>query len=329
MQDVRAAVVGLGWWGGELAMAAGRSGCLEVTRCFARTPGTREAFAAEHGCAPASSLEEILADPGVDALLVATPHSHHREVVEAAASAGKHVFVDKPFTLTVEDAAVAIAAAERAGVVLQVGHNRRRRPAARRMRAMIDDGTIGMVHQLESTHTTSRWLDPPRTWRSDPQESPLGGMTGLGVHTLDTYHYLAGPVARVTARSTRLLGRSPLDDVTMLLLEFASGALGYLGTSLVVPRRAELGVYGTGAAAWSVEDGTRLYVQGVDDAVWHEEPVEPFDDLADQLAEFARCVRDGGRPETGGAEGLAVVQVLVAAQESVRSGRAVDVDDYR
>ena len=133
MEPLRVASVGLGWWGGTLAEKARAAG-IEVVAGYSRAEASREEFAATHGCRPAADLDDILADPEVEAVLIATPHSTHADLVAEAAGAGKHVFVDKPFTLTVAEAKRAIAAAETAGVVLQVGHNRRRQPANRRLK---------------------------------------------------------------------------------------------------------------------------------------------------------------------------------------------------
>src|SRR5690625_2007286 len=207
MKPVKVASVGLGWWGGELAEAAARSGVVEVERCFARSPESRKEFADRFGCHEASSIDEILEDPAIDGLLVATPHTHHRELIEAAAEAGKHTFVEKPLTLTVADGEACVEATRRAGTVLQVGHNRRRQAANRRLRALVDAGEFGVVHQIDTTIHVSKYQNPPTSWRADPVESPAGGMTALGVHMLDTMQYLLGPITKVSAFSKRVLGR--------------------------------------------------------------------------------------------------------------------------
>ena len=133
MEPLKVASVGLGRWGEMLAGKSAEAG-FEVVAGFARTPETREAFAGTYGGRPAGSLEELLSDPDVDAVLLATPHSTHPDLVAQFAAAGKHIFVDKPFTLTVAEGRRAIKAAEEAEVVLQVGHNRRRQPANRRLK---------------------------------------------------------------------------------------------------------------------------------------------------------------------------------------------------
>jgi myo-inositol 2-dehydrogenase / D-chiro-inositol 1-dehydrogenase len=131
MDRVRLGILGLGWWAGVLAEAAQTTGAAQVVTCFARDPDHRTKFAADHGCRAADSLDALLADPEVEGVVIATPHSTHADLAVQAAGAGKAVYVEKPFTLTVADARRAIQAASAAGVPLQVGHNRRRQPANR------------------------------------------------------------------------------------------------------------------------------------------------------------------------------------------------------
>lgn len=328
-ERVRLGSIGLGKWAGTLAAAVARGGAAEIVRCFDASAEARAAFAGKFGCRPASSLEELLRDPGVEGVIIATPHSTHADIVCQAASAGKHIFVEKPFTLRVLDARRCIRAAERAGVVLQVGHKRRWFGGYRRIREMIGRGELGMLHQFEAnySHPAMRNLGPG--WRSDPAESPLGGMTGMGIHMVDLLHHFAGPVKRLSAFSKRLLGKSNLDDVTTMILEFESGALGYVGTSTVIPFHATAAAFGTEAAAWSEEDGARLYLQKSDEPVRRELPNQLGDGVADEFTHFARCIREGRRPDVGGAEGLEVVAVLEAMLESVASGQAVEVAPFR
>ena len=326
---VRLGVIGAGRWGGMLAGAAGRSGEAEVISGFSRTEETRKAFEKEVGCRTAATLEELLQDDEIEGVLVSTPHSQHTDAIIAAASAGKHVFVEKPLTLTVESGKRAIAAAEKAGVILQVGHHRRKMGATRRLREMIDGGDLGMIHQLEAHITNANGQVPRPGWRNDRDECPIGGMTALGVHKVDNFHYLAGPVKRVFAFSKKLFSSGNLDDVAVIGFEFESGPLGYLHTCIVIPALIATAAYGTEASAWSEEDGARLFLQKKDETTRSELPVEKGDGLAEELGEFARCIRGGGTPETGGPEGLEVVAVLEAIIESVNTGRAADVSDFR
>lgn len=319
-------LVGLGWFGGVLADRARATGLSQVVSCFARSADARATFAETHGCRAAETLEAMLDDPEVDAVLIATPHSTHPELIEQAAAAGKHIFVEKPIALTVAGVRRAIAAAQNAGVVLQVGHNRRRQPANRRIKAMLDAGDLGTVVQLEGSHSAPGALNPELVaWRKDPVECPAGGMTALGIHEVDTFNYLVGPAKRVTAFSKQLAGLTGLDETTMAVIEFESGPLGYLGTTYFAPPVVTVAAFGTGANVWNEEDGTRLFVQKSGEAARTEQDVETIDTVTDELEEFARCIRDGATPETGGPEGLEVAAVLEAIVQSVESGRAVEL----
>jgi len=322
--------VGLGWWGGVLADGVAAGGEGELVSCYARTPESRTTFAEARGVRAADSFEAMLADDEVEGIVVATSHASHADLIEQAAAAGKHVFVEKPFTLTVEGGKRAMAAAEQAGVVLQVGHNKRRQTANRRLKQLMDTGELGSVVMVETQQNSPFALGFGEDyWRASRDESPLGGMTSLGVHMLDTMHYLLGPVARVSTFTSTVLEFPPIDHVTMLVLEFESGQLGYLGTSFVVPPTVSVTVRGTKGTAWNEEDGSHLWRQVPDEIGRTEEAVEPNDTVADQMSEFARALRGGPAPETGGAEGLEVIAVLATAVAASQSGKAEAVADFR
>jgi predicted dehydrogenase len=327
MEIPRLALLGLGWWGTELVKAVKASQAAEVTTCFARTEASRQEFAAQHRLKPADSFEAILSDPEVEGILLATSHSSHVPLLIAAARAGKHVFVEKPLTLTVEEGRKGLAAARAAGIVLQVGHNRRRQPANRTIKHMIESGDLGQVVAVEAHHAGSRGLHiDPDSWRADPAESPLSGMTGMGVHQIDNMLYLIGPIRAVSARSNRLVKRTRLDDASVLVLEFDNGVVGTLVTSYVAPPMVRSGVIGTAASAWNELDGRRLLVQSVSEREPRAIEVPALDTLADEMAEFARCINTGEAPETGGLEGLAVVAVMEAAVKAAATGDLVEVE---
>ncbi len=325
-EPIGVAVVGLGWWGRVLADAIGRCDSTELVACFARTDEARDEFAADYGCASPPSLEALLADDAVDGVLYATPHSLHREHIEQAAAAGVHVFVEKPFALTAADGRAAIEAADAAGITLMVGHQRRRQAANRRLRAMVDDGTIGTPLHGESTFFVPKGY--PASWRATREETPLGGMTGLGVHSIDTFRYLLGDVGRVSAFSNPVLDGQPLDHATGLLLEMTSGAVASLLTTHYSPASNRVAIFGDQGAGMNEQDGTRLFVQSRTDPTPVEVEFEANDPLVEQMSEFAGAIRGTAEVETGGEEGLAVVSVLQAAIASVARGTAVDVAEF-
>lgn len=328
-RKVGLASVGLGWWGSVLARGAVAAGA-EIVGGYARREESRRAFLESHGGRSFQSYEEVLAADEVDGILLATPHTTHAEQIIAAAEAGKHVFVEKPFTLDVASGSKATATAENAGVVLQVGHQRRRQPANRHIKELIDTGALGSVTMIETHQSTPNALRfEPNYWRAKGTESPLGGMTSLGVHMLDTMTYVLGEIATVFVMSKRIIDFPPIDHATALLFEFTSGPLGYLGTSFVVPRVTTVTVRGTAGSVTNEVDGKRLLTQSIDDQQPTEEPIEVIDTVADQLDEFVRSIRGETRPETGGREGLEVVAILEAAIASAESGAPQSVAEFR
>ena len=326
MTPVRVAAVGVGGWGRVLADAAGRGTGLAIAACTSRSADSRAAFAKTYGCRALPSFEAVLADPEVEGVLITTPHSLHAEQVVAAAEAGKHVFVDKPFTLTLAEARRATEACRRARVVLAVGHQRRRQAASRALKRLLDDGTLGRAAQIEGNFSADIGFTlKPGMWRTVRAETPGGPMTNLGIHHVDTYQYLLGPIARVTAFVRRVaLTGVEIDDATSILFEFASGSLGYLGTSWVhANRTAVITLHGTEAQAWSEADGARLFLARRGQPERTAVPLTAVDPLVEELAELACCVRDGKKPEVGGEEATANIAVLEAIVESAQTGRAV------
>lgn len=285
---LRAAVIGLGWWAGELAATVhGKSDRIAVTACHSRSADKRRAFADRFGARPHDSYESVLADPGIDAVILATPHSLHAEQVMAAARAGKHVFVEKPFTLTVESGEAAAKACEEAGVVLAIGHNRRFAPAARELKRMVEAGEFGTLLHIETTFaapSAMQWTESH--WRASREESPAGGLAGLGVHVIDLAAWLGGPVEVVLAQAVRRALTVDNDDTTSALLRLASGATAYMGAISAAPFACWCNVYGTRANAFAVEDLTELWVQRPGGRR-EQRPLGPADTLKAELEAFA------------------------------------------
>lgn len=233
---LNAAMVGLGWWGKELVRAAQGSQRMRFTHGVTLEPDLARDFAAEMNLALGTSYEDILADKSIDCVVLATPHTRHRAQVEAAAAAGKHVFCEKPFALTVDDAKAAIAACRRAGVALGVGHNRRLWPSIVKLKEIVGAPEFGTVMFAEGNYSHDILANTPLdNWRSAPEETMAGGMTGMGIHLLDTFSFLIGPIARANALSTRRTLPFPSGDTTQAMLAFRNGATATISTSLKTP----------------------------------------------------------------------------------------------
>jgi predicted dehydrogenase len=151
--------------------------------------------------------------------------------VIAAAGAGKHVFCEKPFTLTRSDAEAAVAAARKAGVTLGLGYNRRFHPEMTRLRERIRSGGLGTVMHVEATMTFPNALLLKSTqWRASRSETPCGGLTPMGVHAVDGMIDLCGQIESVYCQSFRRAVEIDADDTTSILFRMKDGMSGYLGT---------------------------------------------------------------------------------------------------
>jgi predicted dehydrogenase len=246
---IRAAIVGLGRWGKNLVNGAAESQALRFTTANTRTRQTAEAFCRERSLRWTSDLDEVLRDPAIDAVVFATPHSQHPEQVRRAAAAGKHVFVEKPFAMGLADADQMLEAAAKAGIVLAVGFNRRFHPSMVRLRDTVRAGRLGSIVTISAEQTALHGLDQPATaWRAQPEESPGGAMTAIGVHLVDGMIDLLGPIESVFAQVSRR-GGGVADDTTDVLLTFENGASGHIFCSTVATPHYRMAIYGTDGLA--------------------------------------------------------------------------------
>jgi predicted dehydrogenase len=273
---IRAAQIGLGWWGKTLVESVqGSSEVIQFVAAASRTQSDEyRAFCAQHGLTFHPTYEQALADPQVDAVVLATPHSLHSPQVIAAARAQKHVFCEKPFALTQADAAAAVAATQQAGVTLGLGYNRRFHPEMTKLRQQIRSGELGTILHVEATMTFPNGLFlKPEAWRADKHETPCGALTPMGVHAIDGMIDLCGPIAQVYCQSFRRVVAVDSDDTTSMLFRMREGMSGYLGTLTATGPGFSFQVFGSAgsvrlegmthvAGASSEERRTRLFGTG-------------------------------------------------------------------
>jgi predicted dehydrogenase len=308
---INSAIVGLGWWGRTLVESAAGSEQLRFVAGATRTvTADTEAFAQANGLALASGLDELLADPAIDAIVLATPHSQHAEQVILAAAAGKHVFCEKPFALTKAEAQAAVEATQRAGVTLALDYNRRFHPEMAKLRDRIASGELGTIEHVEATMTFPNALTlPPDAWRANRDETPCGGLTPMGVHAIDGMIDLCGEIDSVYCQSFRRVVAIDADDTTSMLFRMKEGMSGYLGTMTATGPGFSFQVYGSGgwvrlegrthvAGASSEERRTRLFgacsFQPAKGPAEHWE-AEPLDTPRAALESFANAA-SGGEP---------------------------------
>lgn len=325
---LRCAIVGLGRWGRRLVDSCQVRGQpvgtnLQFSQAVVRSSDKHRDYCADQQLTIQESYESVLADPDIDAVVLATPHSQHYIQITAAAAAGKHVFVEKPFTLGSEHARLAADSADAAGIVLAVGHNRRFLPAMQDLRSMIDSGELGTVTHMEGNFSGPFGLGYDRSmWRANATESPAGGMTAMGIHIVDAFIYLGGPIAEVRAQSLRLVLDVDMDDTTSAMLRFEHGASGYLSTLVTSARQWRVQVFGT--KGWAqLRDHHLLDICPTDQAEADTKTYPPTDIERAELEGFARACHGGTPYPVTLAEAVHGIAVQDAIIESAAKSEAM------
>jgi predicted dehydrogenase len=259
---INTAIVGLGWWGKTLVKAAADFGApLRFVRGVTLEPDAVRDFAGEHKIALSTSIDDVLGDKSIQAVVLATPHTKHRAQVEAIAATGKHIYCEKPFALSKADARAALDACERAGIVIAVGHHFRLMPSMRVLAELKEAGAFGTIMHAEGNYSHDWLADyPADSWRLRAEESRAGGMTGMGIHVLDCFRDMVGPMKRISALSKARALKLATGDTTSALIEFENGATGTLATTMKTPFAWRIAIFGEHCWAESVSE-TRAIVR--------------------------------------------------------------------
>ncbi len=335
---INAAIVGLGRWGQNLVNSIqGKSEKIRVVAGATRTVAKAADYAKQQGFPLVDSYQKVLADPKVDAIIVATPHTQRVEIVAAAARAGKHVFTEKPMALNRQEAAAMIEACAKHKVTLAVGFNWRFQPALQEIRRMLADGRLGKLLHIEGNFCgPSVYRFGPDHWRLKREEGPAGGMTGRGIHVVDAMLYLAGKVDTVHAQSFRRVLDYGIDDTTSMLFRFKNGATGYLGTFIATAETWRMQIFGE--KGWvevgDVEHLTtwQMRVCFVDRAnlnTHHKPQTIAFPAVSTERAElehFADAIKAKRKLAVAGGDESHGVAVLEAVLESAKRNATVTLD---
>jgi predicted dehydrogenase len=330
---VRAAIAGLGWWGKHLVRRMQDSRKLEIVTAL-ETSKAQAAFASEHGLRLTTDWDEVLSDPGIDAVILCTPHSMHTRQVLAAAAAGKHVFCEKPLALTRADAESSIEACRAAKVLLGIGHERRFEPAAIELRRMVREGVLGTIMHVEANFSHDKLAAVPEgDWRASPVDAPAAGMTAMGIHLTDLYLDLFGPITEVYAQTAQRVSKRPNGDVVSAHFRFASGATGYLNAILVTPLYIGMTVFGSDA--WvEIRNHTHPDTPGMTTLTYqhrngHREIIEfPWEDAVRRnLEAFADAIEAGTEYPFTDAQKMGNIAVLEAICQSAIKNIPVRVEN--
>jgi 1,5-anhydro-D-fructose reductase (1,5-anhydro-D-mannitol-forming) len=324
---VRWGIVGLGRIADtEIAPAinASKDGVLQAV--VSRDQGRADSFAQQHQAARGlTDYGEMLADPEVDAVYIATPNALHADQVVAAAAAGKHVMCDKPLATSTAEARRAAAACQSAGVRLGITFQTRFHDAFIPCREAIQDGSLGDIRVVQVEMSSGRTL--LKGWRTDPALAGLGTINNIGVHAFDLIRYLLG--AEVTETTAMVGHESGLDPETLalVLLRFDTGALAYVNVNQSVPRyQADISVYGTKGTILG-RSCTRPNMTGTLSILtdYGETTVETssFDAYSKAVAAFEDALTEGREPSPSGLDGVRSVELTTAIAESISAGRTV------
>jgi predicted dehydrogenase len=332
---VRTALLGYGYWGPNLArnlhyrLGTGWVACADLD------PSRRAEVARRYPWVRAvAEADEVIGDPDIDALVVATPARTHAALVQAGLAAGKHVLVEKPLALSTCEAVALAEQADRAGLVLVVGHTFEYNPAVTKIRALLDAGDLGELWYLHSQRVNLGRI-----------QRDVNALWSIGPHDVSIANYLVGSAPRwVAARGARHLN-ADVEDVVFATLGYDGGVLAHLHVSWLDPSKvrrttvvgsrrmvvfddldseAKLRVYDKGAE--TVEGGYGEYQFRLRSGDIHVPRTDLTEPLALELDHFLDCCASGARPRTDGWSGVRVVAALEAAQQSLdKGGQQVEV----
>jgi len=315
---LRVAVIGCGTIARRLHVPALIAAGAEVSVFASRSRASAQAAADEAGGGDVhTDWREAVVRADIDAVVVCTPNALHAPIAIAAAEAGKHVLVEKPFATSVADVDAMIAAAEAAAVVLMPAHNVRFAPPFQPMRAAFAAGRIGEVTSVRVAfcHAGPQNWAPQAAWFRSVESAGGGALMDLGVHVADTVRFiLDDEFAEVTATVDAL----PIDEDAVVGFRLASGAIGSVHVGWRSPAAADqsIVVHGTaGTLRFDLTEGVRLDLPGTS-----SEQLPMADHVDNPCAVFVRSATDGGSPAPSAQDGRAAVAFVTAAYTSARTG---------
>jgi predicted dehydrogenase len=325
---VRVGIVGLGYWGPNIARNIEAIPDAELAWCCDVRDDVRERLAPVHRRARfTADLDDLLGDDELDAIVVATPVPTHADLAVRVLESGKHCFVEKPLAQSVADAERAVAAAAAAGRILMVGHLLEYHPGVRKLKDIADSGELGDVHYIYSNRLNLGQL------RADEN-----ALWSLGAHDISVILHLAGEdPCELSARGESYM-RAGIEDVVFAFLRFPSGLAAHLHLSWLDPHKERrFTIVGSQRMAtfddMDLERKVTVYDKGFDQkADSYGEYITRAGDIFSprisnaeplrlEVEHFVQCVREGSSPVSDGASGLRVVRVLEQLQAELDATR--------
>ncbi|MFW6598843.1 Gfo/Idh/MocA family protein [Propionibacteriaceae bacterium Y2011] len=330
-EQVRAAIVGCGGLGRRHALNLAELDGADLSAMVDPSAESRDALARslrDRGLAVPRMYDDVaalLADDRPDAVVVTTPNHTHSPVVVAAAQAGVHAFCEKPMALSVAECDAMITAAADAGTLLMIGYVRRYQAVFRGVKSLIDSGAIGEIHLASATRFGSGPPGGVGSWQMS--RDTYGGMFSMYSHELDQLVWNAGPVTEVGAVLRPGAAPGDVEESALLTLAFGAGAVGSLGCTRIAPSPSYgLSFAGSeGSVTISDSSGAEGFAWARRGGEVEQVRPEPCNALADEIADFVSCVREGRQPGPDGESGRHVVDIARAADEAHATGQRITV----
>jgi predicted dehydrogenase len=322
---INAAIIGLGWWGRNLVEAVqGRSGKLRFVHGVSKEIDAVLPLAEAKGFRLSDDLEHALADPRVEAVVLATPHSLHADQIVRVARSGRPVFCEKPLALRRADAERAVEACLEANVALGVGQNKRFWSSMVELRRVVASGALGRLMHVEGHYSNENSGLHFSAWRELPSESPGGGLTGTGSHLLDAFTSIAGPAAEVNARVIPHRGGPDPRDTISVMFRFANGLSGLLGAVRASPFYWRVHVFGDEGSVEALGE-TQVVVRLRGGRVEARE-LPKVDSLRAELEAFADAASGRAPYPITPEEMVSTIAAFEAVLQSMQAGNAVCMD---
>ena len=328
-KPVGIALIGMGWWGKKMLNVLGAAPTdIRMVRAVEPNIETARSLCAEKGVTLTSDYADALADPEVEAVVLATPHALHGTQIEAAVAAGKHVFCEKPLALTKAGAEKAVRLCRDAGLILGMGHERRWEPPVAEMLAKADGGELGRIQQIEANFSHDKFVSLDRdNWRLKADQAPAGGMTATGIHLLDLSVRLLGPAESVWCICEQLSTDLPQGDTVAAFVKFRRGGTSYVSASLANPFMSRFAVYGS--EGW-IDIRDKAHVEAPDGWIITSakaggpiktKEIPAAEPVKDNLVSFARAVRGSEKYPITAEHLVNNIALLEAVFASARTGK--------
>lgn len=345
MRPITVGIIGCGWAGARHARAFASQGVAVPWAIDLHAARAQTVANLQRGARASADYRDALNDSDLDAVDICLPHHLHARISIEAIARGKHVLCEKPLAATLPEADNMVSAAEKAGVTLMVAENEVFSPLYRRVRDMVADGAIGRPALVQMTRGCflEESFKKERPWFLDEQAAAGGMMMSGGVHDFEKLRMILGEVTSVFARRApqRFVDMQG-DDTSVAMLRFASGAVGLMVQSFLMKNAlTKSGVEehtlriegGNGSIRASGTNGGRivLFRDSVDDPLLADAPFETemiipeVDTFELETAHFVACVQEGKEPITAGRRMRRALALVLAAYESMRTNREVEV----